>query len=228
LPSSHVKLLGSAFALGLVFFIGRSAAAADTPKGAVRLDGLAMLAGGRESDESDSIPVLVSDVEFEAALVLLRKQSSIEPDLRSDAEVWKKARRSAVLVRMLSRNAKQLGESIDPSLAETLENELIERAGGPDAMDLMLARFGVESRDLKTCAENALLAAGRLRYMEEQVDIPSDREIVERIQQDADGDPKNEQAYGKYRRLILEERLNLSIAAWLNDILAKGRVRILK
>jgi hypothetical protein len=204
---------------------GGSRATAETKENVVLLDGLAVLAGGKSWNESDSIPVLLSDVEFEAALIMIRERGPIDTLNSFPDSVRIRARRWAVVVRLLARQAGQFKETTNPRDVAALRKELIEKAGGPEAMQQVLTRFGVDDTALTLWIENALLAALQVRYIVEQVDVPSP-EIEESI---LDGKQKYEDGYLKtQRRMILRERTEQTMKKWLANILAVDEVRIIQ
>ncbi|MCP4678170.1 MAG: hypothetical protein GY854_22185 [Deltaproteobacteria bacterium] len=214
----------------LVVSLGAARAAGDTPSDAVLVDGLAALAGGQAANELDSIVILKSDMEFEAALLLLRRNVSGGLDKKLDDVTRKEARRCAVLIRMLARQAKQFQEVVNPEEKTALRKALVSRAGGPDQMEALLARHGMGESDLTAWIETALLASTQVRYMEDQVDLPSDREIDERARVESSQKSGVEEGdtYDKYRRLIIEERTKQSVKRWLDSLLEGGRVRIMQ
>ncbi len=216
--------------IAAVLFFNIGNVAADIPEGAVLIDGLAVHAGSRSIDEADSITVFLSDVEFEAALLLVIKHgpTGVHGDL--DEKTRLKARRSAVLIRMLARQAKQFQEVVSPEDIAALKDELTVQAGGPEAMTRLLARFGMSKTHLENWVQTALLATTQIRYIEEQADIPSDGEIADRFEQENPYNTPTERqdAYEAYRRTILQERKEQLVKSWLEGILAEGRVRIIK
>ncbi len=213
----------------LVVSLCAARAAGDTPDDAVLIDGLAALVGGQAANELDSIAILKSDMEFEAALLLLRNGSG-GLDRELDGVIRKEALRCAVLIRMLARQAKQFEEVVKPGEKAALRKALVRRAGGPEQMEALLARYGMGEDDLATWMETALLASTQIRYIEDQVDLPSDREIEERAQVELSQKSGVEEGvtYEKYRRLIIEERTKRSVKRWLDSLLEGGRVRIMQ
>ncbi|MCP4602670.1 MAG: hypothetical protein GY847_19505 [Proteobacteria bacterium] len=214
----------------LAFFCNIAHVTADIPDGAVLIDGLAVLAGGIAADESDSIAVYLSDVEFEAALLRIRRFGPAGVDGKLDKKTRLEARRSAILIRMLARQAKQFQEVVDPGDSVALRDELIARAGGLEAMERLFARFGMNRNDLKNWTETALLATTQIRYVEDQVDIPSDREIINRIEDENPYETaaRKREVYEAYRNSILKARTDQMVRSWLQGILTEGRVRIMQ
>jgi hypothetical protein len=217
------------FSIVICFLIsnanGGSPAAAQPKDDAVLLDGLAVLAGGKSWNESDSIPILLSDVEFAAALIMIRERGPIDTLDTFPDSVRIRARRWAVVVRLLARQAGQFKETTNPRDVAALRNELIEKAGGPEAMQQLLTRFGVDDTALTQWVENALLAALQVRYIVEQVDVPASK-IEDPI---SNGKQKKEEGYLKtQRRMILRERTELTMKKWLASILAVDEVRIVQ
>ncbi len=199
--------------------------AAQEKKDAVLLDGLAVLAGGKSWNESDSIPVLLSDVEFSAALIMIREQGPVDTLDSFPDRLRIRARRWAVVVRLLARQAGQFKETTNPGDVAALKKELIEKAGGPEAMQQLLTRFGVDDTALTQWVENALLAALQVRYIIEQVDVPpleTKETSLDEKQPDEDGYIRTQ------RRMILHERTEQTMKKWLASILAVDEVRIIQ
>jgi hypothetical protein len=142
--------------------------AADTPARAVLLDGLSALAGGRYANESDSIPVLVSDVALEASFLLVIRLGPAGLSSTVTEQLRRRARQRAVMIRVLAQRAKRLDESVAGVEIKALKKTLTDRAGGKDAMNRLLNRFGASDVDLSKWAENTLLAAAQIRYAKEQ------------------------------------------------------------
>ncbi len=223
-------LLSSSLVLCLTLFLATDSFAAEPKNKAVLIDGLSVLAGGIGANESDSVSVLLSDVEFEAVLLLLRKlgPSTVQRDIEDGLRI--QARRHAVLVRLLARQAKQLKENTNAGEVADLRNKMIERAGGTKAIEKLYKNYGVGENALIQWAENALLAATQIKYIKEQVDAPSDKEIVERLKSrfgSTDGEARKE-LYDTYRQMILKEQTDDKVRGWLLGILAESRVRIIR
>lgn len=208
---------------------GPEAQVKGAPK-AVLIDGIAVLAGGRATNEAESMRILQSDLEFESALLLLRRDRPVPPNRIRDARIWLVAQRSAVLIRILANQARQFQETADTAASAAVKRVLVTRAGGKEAMSALLNRFGMKERDLDAWIENALLAATQLRYIRDQVDTPSDREIKAEMLTSGTADLSEEEkqrAYERAQQRIIEGRLENSFRTWIRELLKEGRIRIL-
>jgi hypothetical protein len=220
----HLRL-AAVFCVLVSHALGAGNATAEPQEEGILLDGLAVLAGEKAWNESDSIPVLLSDVDFEAALIMVREQGPIQTLNSVPDSVRIRARRWAVVVRLLARQAGQFKETTNPRDVAALRKELIKRAGGPEAMQQLITQFGVDDNALTQWIENALLAAAQVRYIIEQVDVPS----TEMEKSVSNGTQKPEDGYLKtQRRLILKERTAQTMKKWLESILAVDEVRIIQ
>ena len=198
-------LLFGALISGLItLLVERDGAADGVRRGLILLDSLSVLIGEGTSDEADSIPLLLSDLELEFSLFVARKPGRAATSALADDEMRNEARRSAVLVKILARQARRLGGAPDRELVDALVGELTERIGGADAMRLLLGRFGSDEKDLRSWAEDAILAAEQIRYVEEQVDLPFEKDLV------------------------VETKKASTVSKWLEEIISRSRVRIIR
>jgi hypothetical protein len=196
----------------------------------ILIDGISVLAGGVASDESDSIAVLLSDVEFQATLARLIRQGSEDPATPlTDAE-RNASRRSVVLVQMLARQARQFREVVPFTVRTTFKFNLISRIGGIDATDKLLARFGMTDTSFDAWIETTLLATTQIRDMRQQVEAPKPAEVNARIRLETKEplDQISEQLKKRYRRLIIQERCQELVRKWFDGVVSGGRVRILQ
>lgn len=218
-------LLATVFIFLISHPLGQGDATAEPQEEGILLDGIAVLAGGKTWNESDSIPILLSDVDFEAALIMVRERGPIQTHSSVPESVRVRARRWAVVVRLLAKQAGQFKETTNPRDVAALRKELIKRAGGPEAMQQLITQFGVDDTALTQWIENALLAAAQVRYIIEQVDVPSP-EMEESV---SNGKQQTEDGYIKtQRRMILKERTAQTMKKWLESILAVDEVRIIQ
>ena len=228
-PLSH--LIAFVFAASFITNIPLGALAQSRrTSNAILIDGIAVLAGGRSSNEGESMRILLSDLEFESALLLLRRGQPIPKNRIRDARIWLVAQRSAVLIRILAHQARQFQETIGSADAAAVKRVLVGRAGGKKGMKRLLERFGMTFRDLDAWIENALLAATQIRYIRDQVDSPSDREIqAKMLTEPGTKDRADKQAaYEKAQQLIIDERLERTFQTWLRELLKEGRIRVIQ
>ncbi len=154
---------------------------AEPPAGSTMLDGIAVLTAGLPSDESAAIPILKSDLELEARLLLVRRHGPSWKDRPIDESVRVAARRSAAFIKLLARQARQMGEAATPTTRDALVDRLTTLAGGEDQMAVLLRQSGVDRNDLETWAVDAVLAIIKLTYLEERTEPPSDLETSTRF-----------------------------------------------
>ena len=205
-------------------------AQAQSKRKTLLIDGIAVLAGGQAANETESTRILLSDLQFESVLLLLRRGNPIPQNRIRDARIWLVAQRSAVLIRVLANQARQFQETVDSAEASAVKRILIERAGGNENMESLLGRFGMAERHLDAWVENALLAETQIRYVREQVDTPSDKEIKVRMLTGSEaGTPEEKQeAYENTRKRIVEERMETTFEVWMKQLLKEGRIRIVQ
>jgi hypothetical protein len=212
--------------------IGLKPAEAETSAvdGEVFLDGLAVLAWDERGRESDALPILKSDLEFYAALIAMRRFGPLEGQAVFSDAVRVQARRSAVFVRLLARQAKQQQEVVNSTAVAGLREEIVRLAGGTEAMGRLLRRVGMDDDTLTQWAQNAWLASTQIKYVMAQVDIPSLGKTAPGSGADRAGSGPE---YGKdpldsHRRRILDERMKKTMNKWLADLLTNYHVRIIQ
>ena len=170
----HLAVLACAFLSGIVSH-------AEVPAGATMLDGIAVLTAGLPSDESAAIPILKSDLELEARLLLVRRHGPLWKSQPLDEPVRVAARRSAAFIKLLARQVRQMGEAVNPTDRDALVNRLTLLAGGEDQMAGLLRQSGADRDDLEAWAVDATLAIIKLIYLEERIEPPSDLETSARF-----------------------------------------------
>ena len=215
------------FLVVVVTFFQTSVLLADPPEDAELLDGLAAMVGGRAASESDSTAVLLSDVEFQAKLMMLYKSQGDAP---LNDEVRIEARRIVVIVTILADQARQLQETVDPADVASLRKVFMQRAGGKETLNGILASYGMTGKQLDNWLENTILASKQISYVESQVELPSDEEISAKLTTDPDSQSNQGDAdlYDELRRQIVADRLIKTVKTWLFAVLASANVRIVQ
>lgn len=152
--------------------LAAGAAVADAPgsapPGAVLVDGLAVLVGGSPAEEDEATPITVGQLELETDLLLIRRHGPDWTRLAADAPVRRQARRVAALMRLLARQARQMGETVTAEERDTTLAWLEERAGGSGALRALLTRRGAGPEDLAAWVEDALLARAQIVFLAER------------------------------------------------------------
>ena len=219
----HAKTI--VLTLFVATLLGGHSLEANPPKDAVLMDGLAVLVGSRAGNESDATPIMLSDVKLQAKLMELgverakkRKTPLIE------------ARRAVVLITILSAQAKQFQEKVDPKEVANLKRWFTERIGGATALGKMLNQLGMTPNDLDKWLQNMVLASGQIRYIESQVELPTGQEISKAVaskpKSDKESSAGNE--FDETRRRIVADRLVQTVRNWLYAVLESANVRIVK
>jgi hypothetical protein len=181
---------------------------ANAKNSGVLLDGLTVLAGGESGAEFDAMPILLSDIEFEATLFMIIEQGptgafgAIPPSARI------RARRYGVLVRLLARQAKLFQDMANPSDVATIKTELIQRAGGHDAMKRVLKRFGMNDDNLTNWIKTALMVSIQIGQIVDQLSLETG-------------------IYGS-KMTSYGQRDKQTVRKWLAGILLGNHVRILR
>ncbi|HUT76255.1 MAG TPA: hypothetical protein VM285_01120 [Polyangia bacterium] len=219
-------LLVSAWAL-VALLAGGSALAdgpAGAPPGAVLVDGLAVLAGGSPAEEDDATPITVGQLELEADLLLLRRHGPDWTRVAADTQLRRQARRVATLVRLLARQARQMGETVAVEDRDAALAWLEDRAGGSGALRELMARRGADPGDLAAWVEDALLAQAQILFLVERTGPVDERGEGDR---DAgrEGDASREQ--GTTRRAARAVRTRDALAEWLAGALERTVLRLL-
>ncbi|MFO8071091.1 MAG: hypothetical protein R6V85_04375 [Polyangia bacterium] len=192
------------------------------------LDGIAVLVGSNRANEAEATPILFSQLELEIDLLLVRRegvgwrQAAVDEDLRL------RARREAVLVRLLARQSRQMGEKVDPTELRRDLARLEEMAGGPEVIEDLLARHAATREDLEFWVEDALLAKQQILYMRERIDPPDEEELRRRFLSRGDGPRQQsfDRARRELRRTVIDEQLRGALVQWLNEVRERGLVRI--
>jgi hypothetical protein len=203
---------------------------ADPPSDALLVDGLCVLTGERAEDEGSATPVLLSRVGLEADLLLVRRYGPAWRDAKIDDQTWAEARRIAALATVFARQARQMGETVDPAEVETHRQELIARAGGPAAMQELLVLHGAGDRSLRQWVEQGLLAAQQVRYQRERIDPLSDKELTRRFEGGGHEFEGREYAEvrAEYRRVMAREQTRKALLRWLGSTLQRGLLRLIR
>jgi hypothetical protein len=216
-------VLPTAMALGAAAPVAAQAPRT-APSGAVLVDGLAVLAGGGPAEEDEATPISVSQLELEADLLLIRRHGQDWIRVAADDQLRRQARRVAALVRLLARQARQMGESVSDEDREAVLVWLEERAGGSGAMDALLARRGTDRDDLTAWAEDALLAEAQVAFIADRSDRSEDRGDSDRGAKNEDGPPQEQ---GEARRTARAWHTREALAEWLAATLERALLRLL-
>jgi hypothetical protein len=192
------------------------------------LDAISVLVGTHAAKESDARPVLVSDIAFEATLILVARFGPQGVNRRITKAVWLEALRRATLIRLLAGQARHLHEAVAPEEKQQIRKEIIAGIGGERVMAQCLKRLGLSRDALNTWIENAALALTQIGYAEDQVEL-SDAEFTSTAAEATDGPGAAPTAVReKYREMIMEEKRDEQIRKWLVDISKKGSIRVIR
>jgi hypothetical protein len=202
---------------------------ADPPAGSIMLDGIAALTAGLPSDESAAIPILKSDLELEARFLLVRRHGPSWKNQPIDESIRVAARRSAAFIKLLARQARQMGEAVDPTTRNALVDGLTTQAGGQDQMADLLRQSGADRDDLKAWAVDAALAIIKLTYLEERAEPPSDLETSARFA--AGGHPfmgrELADVRSEFRRWLMDKQVERMLEEELASTLRHRWIRII-
>jgi hypothetical protein len=201
---------------------------AQAPGPAPQIDGIVALVGANPRDEGAATPLLASDVALRAALGTLLKGPAANgaagvPDPAA-------ARRRAILLALLARDARLGGDDGDPAARQAILDAVTANAGGEEGFAALLASWGAGAADAATWAGDVALATGQIAYLREQIEPPSDEEVQRRLaasDRRLDGlEPKV--ATAELREIIIGEQLAVALAALLAQALRDGTVRIVR
>ena len=196
--------------------------------GALLVDGISILSGGPTANESDAVPLLLSDIEFESVLILTARMGPAGLSHPPSGDDWVKARRRATLIRLLAGQARHFHETADPDMKRQLLSQVIDDVGGEEALGKLMARFGMMHSDLDRWIENAVLALTQIRYMKDQVELPSRRDVEAKALAEEGRFPDSPSEREQYRRMVLEEKTNEQIQKWLEETSKRGHIRMVR
>ena len=194
----------------------------------ILIDGISVITGSQTSNESDATPVLLSDVAFEATLIQASRLGPGGVIEDTTPEDWLRARRQAVLLRLLAAKARYLHESASDVDKEALQAEITAMVGGSGAMTKILARAGLAYKDLAVFSETAALALTQIRYFEEQVELPSmgrRRDLAAGSRSDRAG---ARDIVGRYRKMIIEDHTETQMKRWISELIDSGHIRMVR
>ncbi len=211
----------------LVFSWSTVGNAEESTDNALIVDGISVLSGSRSANESEAVPVLLSDIEFEAVLIIASRMGPAGLDHRPTEDDWVRARRRATLIRLLADQARHLHETAAPLIKRQLLNQVVYDLGGEEALDGLLARFGMRRSALDSWVEDAALALIQIRYIKDQVERPSRRDVEAKARAAGATQPDTEKRE-EYRRMILEEKMDKQIEKWLEETRQRGHIRIIR
>jgi hypothetical protein len=190
------------------------------------IDGIVALVGSAPGDEGAATPLLASDVALHAALGALLEGARTRPP---DADLGR-ARRQAILLALLVRDARLSGEEVDAAAWKAIVDTITANAGGPDAFAAMLASLGATPGDAVIWAGDVALAAAQVTYMREQIEPPSDKDVQRRFA--AAGHPfvgrDFKDVKDRLRELMIDEQLVVALGALLGQALREGAVRFVR
>jgi hypothetical protein len=204
------------------------AAPVDADDESVIVDGISVLSGSRTSNESDAVPLLLSDIEFESTLILASRMGPAGIGQRPTADDWARARRRATLIRLLAGQARHLHEVADSLIKRQLLHQVAYDLGGEEALERLLTRIGMKRQALDSWIENAALALTQIQYTKDQVERPSRREVEARAIAEVGGSADWGLVREKYRLLILKEKTDAQIERWLKEVEGRGHLRIIR
>ena len=201
---------------------------ADPPAGSTMLDGIAVLTAGLPSDENAAIPILESDLELEARLLLVRRHGPLWKSQPLNEPVRVAARRSAAFIKLLALQARQMGEAVNPATRDSLLDRLTRLAGGEDQMEDLLRKSGADRDDLEAWVVDAALAIIKLTYLEERIESPSDLETSTRFA--AGGHPftgrELADVRSDFRRWLMDKQVERMLEQELVNALKHRWIRI--
>ena len=200
--------------------------------GTVLIDGISVITGSHTSNESEATPILLSDIEFEATLILA---STLGPGAILDStspQDWRRAKRQAVLLRMLAAQARYLHETASETDTHSILKALTRMVGGESAMSTLLTRLGLGFQELTLFSETAALALTQLQYFEEQVSLSSwhkGRHRRNRQRRDRERRAAVDKNFvSGYRHLVGPKQTEAQIEKWITDLMDNGHIRTIR
>ncbi len=183
-----------------------------------------MLTSDRNAGKSDAIPILLSDVEFEAFLILTERLGPVGIRQTPSAEDWRLAKERALIIRLLADQARRLHETATEEDKRALRQTIVENMGDEKGVNRLLARIGVPKQALDRWIENAALAVGQIRQINEQIALPA-RNVGQR---NGRASSKEHTAAAQLRRPDGSDAKNKALRARLMDIVAESRIQVLR
>lgn len=190
---------------------------------AVVVDGISVIVGNRSSNESEAQPVLLSDITFHAILMMATRLGSAAGFNSFEEKDWEKARRQAVLIRMLAAQARLLHETATSENKRAIRDEISILVGGDVVLYRILARHGIDPQLIDIFTENAALALTQIQYFEEQADLIK----RSRIGRNDERRKRSSRLRGVFRELVKQQE-NQQITRWINEVIAGGYIRIIR
>jgi hypothetical protein len=141
----------------------------------VTVEAIVALTGGTPESEAEARPLLFSDIELEARLM----QESNTPPHTLSKEERQRAEERAVMIRLLSDQARRLHETVSASDKAALFAEIAEHMGGVASMNKWLIDNGIERIALDRWIENAVLAVSQLRFLKDQAMLPTNQSATD-------------------------------------------------
>ena len=187
----------------------------------ILVDAVSMLKSNAAGDP-DAVPILLSDIEFEAALLISGRDGPSGLLESPSPKDWRQAKERALVIRLLADQARRLHETASPEDKQALFEEIVGNLGGVGALNQLLARTGVPRDAVDRWIENATLALGQLRFLRDQIALP-----VQQRRPQSSGDGEEDAVHG-YRKMVDRNTEIGLLRARLIDIAAESRIRVLR
>lgn len=200
---------------------------ADRP--VVPVDAISVLTDGSNAGESDAVPILLSDVQFEAFLILTGRNGPNDGFAEPSDDDWQRAKERAVIIRLLANQARRLHESASEDDKIILRSEISAGFGDAAAMHRLLTRIGMAADAVDRWVENAALALGRLRFLRDQSRMPyaAAQDRSSNTARSENAGTARDTVRG-YRRMIDHKIGNEELRKWIIEITEENHIRVLR
>lgn len=195
--------------------------------GATRVEGVAAAIGGGTGETAEMI--LHSDVELRARMLLLGRDREQALAGELPRGLLAASLRELIGERLIAREAErvQITRPTAASLAEERQR-MLAAAGGVERVTALLSRLGARSSELDATVQRRALVGAFLRANLEGTTVISEREVDERVAQDAarfaGRDPALVRA--EVRAGLARLALARNIERWVRVLRARVQVRI--
>ena len=195
-----------------------------------RLDGLAAVLGGTDQLDPPR-PILQSDVELRARLLLLSRDSERALFSELPESLLKATLDELIGEQLIAIEAErvQIAASRPADIARELAN-IEQEAGGRRALVRLLARLDASQLELETVALRRALISAFLRANLEGVNVVTDAEVAARLRVDGTLLAESSNDVGATRAAVraqLEKQaLARNIEHWVHVLRARTRVRV--